>query len=38
MNGNDIHDIKPPMVIPNGWEWLWITLIPTSTSFRTALD
>jgi hypothetical protein len=27
MNGNDIHDIKPPMVIPNGWEWLWLTLI-----------
>ena len=26
MNGNDIHDIKPPIVIPNGWEWLWFTL------------
>jgi hypothetical protein len=26
MNGNDIHDIKPPIVIPNGWEWLWVTL------------
>ena len=23
---NDIRDIKPPIVIPNGWEWLWITL------------
>jgi hypothetical protein len=27
MNSNDIHDIKPPMVIPNEWEWLWLTLI-----------
>jgi hypothetical protein len=27
MNGNDIHDIKPPIVIPNGWEWLWLTLV-----------
>ena len=27
MNGNDIHDIKPPIVIPNGWEWLWFTLV-----------
>jgi hypothetical protein len=29
MNTNsipDIHDIKPPIVIPNGWEWLWVTL------------
>jgi hypothetical protein len=29
MNTNsipDIRDIKPPIVIPNGWEWLWITL------------
>ena len=29
MNGpavQDIHDIKPPIVIPNGWEWLWLTL------------
>ena len=26
MNGNDIRDIKPPIVIPNGWEWLWFTL------------
>ncbi len=23
---NDIRDIKPPMEIPNGWEWLWWTL------------
>ena len=23
---NDIRDIKPPIDIPNGWEWLWITL------------
>jgi hypothetical protein len=22
----DIRDIKPPIVIPNGWEWLWFTL------------
>jgi hypothetical protein len=25
-NVNDIRDIKPPLVIPNGWEWLWWTL------------
>ena len=23
---NDIRDIKPPIEIPNGWEWLWVTL------------
>jgi hypothetical protein len=23
---NDIHDIKPPIDIPTGWEWLWWTL------------
>jgi hypothetical protein len=23
---NDIRDIKPPIEIPNGWEWLWIAL------------
>jgi hypothetical protein len=23
---NDIRDIKPPIEIPNGWEWLFITL------------
>jgi hypothetical protein len=23
---NDIRDIKPPVEIPNGWEWLWWTL------------
>jgi hypothetical protein len=22
----DIRDIKPPVAIPNGWEWLWVTL------------
>jgi hypothetical protein len=27
MNPNDIHDIKQPIVIPNGWEWLWVTLV-----------
>ena len=26
MNGNDIRDIKPPIVIPNGWEWFWLAL------------
>jgi hypothetical protein len=29
MNGQnvqDIRDIKPPLIIPNGWEWLWLTL------------
>jgi hypothetical protein len=25
-NINDIRDIKPPVVIPSGWEWLWWTL------------
>ena len=23
---NDIRDIKPPVEIPNGWEWLWWVL------------
>lgn len=23
---NDIRDIKPPVPIPSGWEWLWWTL------------
>jgi hypothetical protein len=23
---NDIRDIKPPVTIPNGWEWLWWVL------------
>ncbi|MGA2028592.1 MAG: hypothetical protein ABSG87_00750 [Verrucomicrobiota bacterium] len=23
---NDIRDIKPPVEIPNGWEWLWWTV------------
>lgn len=23
---NDIHAIKPPIEIPNGWLWLWIAL------------
>jgi len=23
---NDIRDIKPPIEIPNGWEWLWWVL------------
>jgi hypothetical protein len=29
MNGQgvqDIRDIKPPLIIPSGWEWLWLTL------------
>jgi hypothetical protein len=25
-NLNDIRDIKPPVAIPSGWEWLWWTL------------
>ncbi len=25
-NANDIRDIKPPVEIPSGWEWLWWTL------------
>jgi hypothetical protein len=23
---SDIRDIKPPVDIPNGWEWVWLTL------------
>jgi hypothetical protein len=23
---NDIRDIKPPVTISNGWEWVWLTL------------
>lgn len=23
---NDIRDIKPPVPVPNGWEWVWVTL------------
>src|SRR6266403_484545 len=23
---NDLRDIKPPVEIPSGWEWLWWTL------------
>jgi len=26
INANDIRDIKPPVEIPSGWEWLWWTL------------
>ncbi len=22
-----LHDIKPPLAVPNGWEWLWWTLV-----------
>src|SRR5690349_9713304 len=25
-NANDIRDLKPPVEIPNGWEWLGWTL------------
>lgn len=25
-NASDIRDIKPPVEIPSGWEWLWWTL------------
>jgi hypothetical protein len=25
-SANDIRDIKPPVEIPNGWAWLWVTL------------
>lgn len=25
-NANDLHDIRPPMAIPNFWIWLWIAL------------
>ena len=26
ISANDIRDIKPPVEIPSGWEWLWWTL------------
>jgi hypothetical protein len=26
VTANDIRDIKPPVPIPNGWEWVWWTL------------
>jgi len=26
-NANDIRDIKPPIEILSGWEWLWWTLV-----------
>lgn len=26
MATNALHDIKPPMEIPTGWEWLWVVL------------
>jgi hypothetical protein len=25
-NANTLHDIKPPVEIPSGWEWLWWVL------------
>jgi hypothetical protein len=25
-SANDIRDIKPPVAIPSGWEWVWWTL------------
>lgn len=25
-NANDLRDIKPPVEIPSGWEWLWWVL------------
>jgi hypothetical protein len=28
---NDIRDIKPPVEIPNGWEWLWWGLAALAT-------
>jgi hypothetical protein len=28
---NDIRDIKPPMNIPSGWEWLWWVLAALAT-------
>jgi hypothetical protein len=30
-NLNDIRDIKPPVEIPNGWEWLWWALAILAT-------
>jgi hypothetical protein len=28
---NDIRDIKPPVAIPSGWEWLWWVLAALAT-------
>ena len=28
-NANDIRDIKPPVEIPSGWEWLWWVIAAT---------
>ena len=28
---NDIRDIKPPVEIPSGWEWLWWVLAALAT-------
>jgi hypothetical protein len=30
-NLNDIRDIKPPVEIPSGWEWLWWVLAALAT-------
>jgi hypothetical protein len=30
-NANDIRDIKPPVEIPSGWEWLWWVLAALAT-------
>jgi hypothetical protein len=27
-NTNDIRDIKPPIIIPSSWDWLWPALVP----------
>jgi len=34
---NDIRDIKPPMEIHNGWEWLWWALAALATIAVVAL-
>ena len=34
---NDIRDIKPPLVIPNGWAWLWWGLIVLAVAVAAVL-
>jgi hypothetical protein len=34
---NDIRDIKPPVAIPNGWDWLWWGLIVLAVALAALL-
>jgi len=37
-NINDIRDIKPPVEISSGWEWLWWVLAALATIRRRGFD